>query len=71
MSAGLCVRTLTYTEKEAKIMAEGTKVSVLKKGLDYLKTNKKPLAIGGGGGLVIGSLVTLAVDKLKGKKGKK
>ena len=52
-------------------MAEGTKVSVLKRCLDYFKTNKKPLAIGGGGGLVVGSLVTLAVDKLKGKKGKK
>ena len=52
-------------------MAEGTKVSVFKKGLDYVKSNKKPLAIGGGSGLFIGSLITLAIDKLKGKKGSK
>jgi hypothetical protein len=53
-------------------MAEGTKVSgIFKKGLDYVKTNKKPLAIGGGSGLVVGSLLTLAANKIKGKKGKK
>lgn len=51
---------------------EGTKVSgFFKKGLDYVKSNRKPLAIGGGSGLVVGSLITLAIDKIKGKKGKK
>ena len=52
-------------------MAETGKVSIIKRGFDYIKSNKKPLAIGGGGGLVVGSIVTLAIDKFKGKKGKK
>ena len=54
-------------------MADGTSkvTGIFKSGLNYIKTNKKPLALGGGTGLVIGSLVTLAVGKIKSKKGKK
>ena len=66
------MRTYADIKRRPNMAGEGTKVSgFFKKGLDYVKSNRKPLAIGGGSGLVVGSLITLAIDKIKGKKGKK
>jgi hypothetical protein len=42
-----------------------------KKVLNYIKDNKKPLAIGGGSGLGLGVVTTLLVGQIKSKKGKK
>lgn len=37
----------------------------------YVKANKKPLGIGAGTGFGVGTLLTLAITKIKGKKAKK
>ena len=53
-------------------MADATgKTNAFTKVLGYVKAQKKPLAIGGGTGLVLGAGLTLVASKLKGKKGKK